>query len=146
MCPLQSANQAANASGQGPHIPNGPGGGQRSMMVQQSMMMGVPGAPMAYMNPQAGVPYPGFPMMGMSGQNHMHLSNGMGVPMMYPWVPSVMANGGNGNPNSMGGMAPNGGNGAPSGAVGRGGANDPRDVRSYVDLDAPAEGEPDYGF
>ncbi|KAJ1951342.1 hypothetical protein EC988_004073 [Linderina pennispora] len=26
------------------------------------------------------------------------------------------------------------------------GGRDPRAVRSYVDLDAPAEGEPDFGF
>ncbi|PIA18865.1 hypothetical protein COEREDRAFT_69433 [Coemansia reversa NRRL 1564] len=74
---------------------------------------------------------PSVGVMGHGGGGGMR-DNGAGyMPQMMPMMmnPGMMA-------------APNGGRG-PSGGGAR---SDPRAVRSYVDLDAPAEGEADFGF
>ncbi|KAJ1915828.1 hypothetical protein H4219_004116 [Mycoemilia scoparia] len=154
------ANQAANASGMG--MPGGPGnmqmmGGPRGgpnnsgMMMTQPMMMG-PGNPMMVRG--TAMPYGGFPMMGMAGGGvgpnvQMRGTNGMAMPMMFPWMaPQNMVGGGgpNGNVGNNGGNFGSSNGGGIAGGGGSSGANDSRSVRSYVDLDAPADGEPDYGF
>ncbi|KAJ1675794.1 hypothetical protein EV182_000562 [Spiromyces aspiralis] len=145
------ANQAANVSGQGAGAMMGGGGGQRNMMMPQAMVMGPGGAigsnaAMTFV-PQSGM-YGGFPMMNMmAGQNQMRMSNGMTFPVMYPFMPQPMAGGMiAGNP-AAGGSFVGGNVGNDRGINGTSvSGGDSRNVRSYVDLDAPAESEPDYGF
>ncbi|KAJ2006065.1 hypothetical protein GGI04_002010 [Coemansia thaxteri] len=113
----------------------GGGGGMRDRnagFMPQMMMPGMMAAPymmMPGMMPAGMVPgmmqmgVPGYGMMGMMGGDR----GGQGG--MY-------------NQQFRGGQGNNSGNGRGAG-VGR---SDMRPVRSYVDLDAPAEGEADFGF